>query len=87
MSDRELTNDECWHTLQRMYEFLDHELDDATGDEIRAHLAACEPCLETFDVELAVKTLVSRCCGNEVAPAHLKAKVMMQISVAKQQLR
>lgn len=86
MSDREPTNDECWHTLQRVYEFLDHEVDDASGDEIREHLAACEPCLEKFDVELAVKTLVSRSCGNDVAPERLKAKVMMQITVARTQL-
>ena len=85
MSEHELTNDECWHTLKRVYEFLDHELDDASGDEIREHLAACEPCLERFDVELAVKTLVSRSCGGELAPERLKAKVRMQISVARQQ--
>jgi mycothiol system anti-sigma-R factor len=82
----EPTNDECTHTLNRVYEFLDHELDDASGDEIRAHLAACEPCLEQFDVEQAVKSLVSRCCGGDVAPDHLRAKVMMQITVARQQL-
>lgn len=86
MSERELSNDECWQTLQRVYEFLDHELDDASGDEIRAHLAACEPCLEKFDVELAVKTLVSRCCGGDQAPAHLKAKAMLQISTARYEL-
>jgi mycothiol system anti-sigma-R factor len=86
MSDRELTNEDCRHTLNRVYEFLDHELDEASGDQIREHLAACEPCLERFDVELAVKTLVSRCCGNEVAPEHLRAKVLMQITVARQQL-
>ena len=50
------------------------------------HLAACEPCLEQFDVEQAVKTLVSRCCGGDVAPDHLRAKVMMQITVARHQL-
>ena len=86
MSERELTNDECWHTLKRVYEFLDHELDDASGDEIRKHLAACEPCMEQFDVEQAVKTLVSRCCGGDRAPETLKAKVMMQITVARTQL-
>ena len=86
MSEQGPTNDECWQTLQRVYEFLDHELDDASSDEIREHLAACEPCLEEFDVELAVKTLVSRCCGGDQAPEHLKTKVMLQISTARQQL-
>ena len=56
------------HVLDRVYEFLDHEVDTATGDEIRAHLAECEPCLDRFDVEQAVKALVKRCCGGDKAP-------------------
>ena len=45
------TNAECQHVLDRVYEFLDNEVDTATGDEIRAHLTECEPCLDRFDVE------------------------------------
>jgi len=30
--------DHCEHVLERMYEFLDNELDTATGDAIRHHL-------------------------------------------------
>ncbi|MDN5763792.1 MAG: mycothiol system anti-sigma-R factor [Microlunatus sp.] len=81
-----MSNDECWQTLQRVYEFLDNELDEASDDAIRAHLAACEECLDSFDAELAVKTLVSRHCGGDVAPQHLRARVMMQITVARRQL-
>ncbi|MFC7623720.1 mycothiol system anti-sigma-R factor [Microlunatus sp. GCM10028923] len=71
---------DCEQVLTRVYEFLDHELDDASGDAIRTHLAACEPCLERFDVEQAVKALVSRCCGNDKAPDQLRSKVMNRIS-------
>ena len=46
---------DCEQVLERVYEFLDNELDTATGDAIRQHLAACEPCLDRFDVELAVQ--------------------------------
>ena len=81
----ELTNDECWHTLNRVYEFLDHELDDASGDQIREHLAACEPCLERFDVEQAVKSLVAKCCGGDRAPSQLRIRVLAQLTIAKEQ--
>ena len=37
---------ECSLVLARIQEFLDHELDEATEDAIREHLAACEPCLD-----------------------------------------
>jgi len=77
------TDAECEHVLARVYEFLDHEVDTATGDEIRAHLTECEPCLDRFDVEQAVKSLVKRCCGNDKAPAHLRVSIMTKIQVTR----
>ena len=76
--------DECAQALEQMYAFLDNELDTASTDEIRHHLAACEPCLDAFDVEQAVKALVRRCCGGDVAPSDLRSKVMMQITTTTQ---
>jgi mycothiol system anti-sigma-R factor len=69
--------------LQHVYEFLDHELDTATSDEIRQHLAGCEPCLDRFDLEQAVKSLVSRSCGSDIAPPALRTKVMDRLAAAK----
>ena len=42
--------DDCEHVLKRVYEFLDNEIDAASADAIRHHLAMCEACLESFDV-------------------------------------
>ena len=81
----EVAADDCEHVLERIYQFLDHEIDTASGDAIRAHLAACEPCLDKFDVEQAVKSLVSRCCGGDTAPSQLRNKVLAQLAVARQQ--
>ncbi len=81
---REATSAECEHMLERVYEFLDHELDTASSDEIREHLAACEPCLDHYDVEQAVKTLVNRCCGNDKAPNELRSKVLSRLAVVRQ---
>jgi mycothiol system anti-sigma-R factor len=77
---------DCEHVLERMYEFLDNELDTATGDAIRHHLDACEPCLDRFDVELAVRTLVRRRCGGDVAPTHLRQKIVSQLTVIRRSL-
>ena len=68
------------------HEFLDHEVDTATGDEIRAHLTECEPCLDRFDVEQAVKSLVKRCCGGEKAPDRLRVSIMSSITVTRRSL-
>ena len=71
--------DDCAKALSLLYEFLDQELDAADADEIRHHLAACEPCLDTFDAEEALKNLVRRGCSGEAAPEHLRAKVIAVI--------
>ena len=86
MSDQNTTKpaDDCEHMLERVYQFLDHELDTASSDEIRQHLVACEPCLDRYDVEQAVKTLVNRSCGGDVAPDHLRSKVLGRLKVAQQ---
>jgi anti-sigma factor (TIGR02949 family) len=76
---------DCEHVLQRVHEFIDNELDSASGDVIRQHLADCEPCLDKFDVEQAVKKLVASRCGGDTAPAHLRDKVLGQLAVARQQ--
>ncbi|SDR86268.1 mycothiol system anti-sigma-R factor [Microlunatus soli] len=72
----ECTGDDCEKALSRLYEFLDSELDASDADEIRHHLAACEPCLDAFDAEEAMKKLIKRGCGDEPAPEQLRAKVM-----------
>ena len=83
MSDLDkATSTDCEHMLARVHEFLDHELDTASSDEIRAHLAACEPCLDQFDVEQAVRSLVNRCCGGDKAPSALRTKVLGQLAAA-----
>ena len=81
----ESLDDNCQYVLERVYVFLDHELDDASGDVIRQHLAACEPCLERFDVELAFKSLVARRCGGDTAPKQLRDKVLGRLAQARQQ--
>ena len=78
--------DDCEHVLERVYEFLDNEIDAASSDAIRRHLAMCEKCLDQFDVEEAVKSMVHRCCGGEVAPSHLRMKIVTQLTVLRRTL-
>ncbi len=77
------SGDDCAKVLKQVYRFLDNELDTASGDAIREHLAACEPCMDEFDVEQAVKALVHRCCGNDRAPETLRTKIRMQITTVR----
>lgn len=74
---------DCEAVLGRMYAFLDQELPDADSDEIRRHIADCEPCLDQFDVEQAMKQLVHRCFSGETAPDSLIVKVQVSLRRAR----
>lgn len=71
---------DCELILERVHQFLDHELDEASCDAIRAHLDACEQCLDDYDIEMAVKQLVSRCCRGQQAPPQLRVTIVTSIT-------
>ena len=47
---------------------------------VRAHLAECEGCLEEYDVDVVVKTIVKRGC-QEAAPDSLRLRIHEQLTV------
>ena len=69
-------HDECWAALSVLQEFLHAELSDLQADQIRMHLEACEQCLEKFDVEFTIGSLVRRCQPTLTASARLRMRVM-----------
>jgi mycothiol system anti-sigma-R factor len=69
---------DCNEILDRVYVFIDHELDDASSDQIQTHLDECGPCLREVDLERLVKALVARSC-HERAPVELRQRVMFSI--------
>jgi mycothiol system anti-sigma-R factor len=87
MSEHAGDLDNCEHVLEQVFQFIDNELDTASSDAIRKHLVACEPCLERFDVEQAVKSLVAKCCGGDRAPSQLRVRVLAQLTIAREQAR
>jgi anti-sigma factor (TIGR02949 family) len=56
---------DCSDVLEHLYAFHDHELSDEEADHIREHLMACEPCLDRFQVEEAMRTLIRKCCNSD----------------------
>lgn len=76
---------ECSKALESLYLFIDNEMDDASCEEIQAHIEECGPCLSEFDLERVVKSLVSRSC-HEVAPAPLRDKVLVSIRTVQVQI-
>ena len=69
---------DCSEVLERMYSFIDSELENADCNKIQQHLDECGPCLNEFDLERTVKALVARSC-SEAAPEGLREKVLLRI--------
>jgi mycothiol system anti-sigma-R factor len=69
---------ECADFLDRIVYFIDNELDDADCDMVRAHLDICSPCLERYDLQRTVKSIVARSC-SEAAPDEVRQRVLIRI--------
>jgi len=69
----------CTEVLDRVYGYLDGELEDLDCAKIRQHLDECGPCLREYGLEEAVKRVVQKHCGCAPAPAELRAKILVRI--------
>ncbi len=68
----------CAEILERLYEFVDSELDEDYWRKLQAHLDECSPCLRRVDLERLVKSLVARACCEQ-APVELRQRVLFSI--------
>lgn len=77
---------DCGEALARLFEFIDAEIGEVEGDQIRRHLADCEPCLAEYDVADHLKKLVRRSC-HDSAPAELHLRIRQQLTVLRTQVQ
>ena len=71
---------DCREVLTEVYLYLDLECSEERRHVIKQHLDECRPCLREYGIEQEVKALVARCCGQERAPAELRAKLRAKLS-------
>jgi mycothiol system anti-sigma-R factor len=77
---------DCAEFLDRIVYFIDNELDEADCSAVRVHLDTCNPCLEKYDLQRTVKSVVARSCA-EVAPDELRSRVLFRIREVQVQIR
>ena len=77
---------DCADFLERIVYFIDNELDEADCSEVRVHLDTCNPCLEKYDLQRTVKSVVARSC-HEAAPDELRQRVLFQIRQVQVEIR
>jgi mycothiol system anti-sigma-R factor len=69
-----MTESDCNDSLAQLYTFLDGELTDTKRDDIRQHLDDCSPCLERFDFQAELRTVIAKRCHEEV-PQELRDRI------------
>lgn len=69
---------DCADYFERIFYFIDNELDEADCSAVRRHLDTCNPCLEKYDLQCTVKSVVARSC-SESAPDELRQRVLFRI--------
>jgi len=60
---------DCNETIERLYHYLDGELTDERRAEIKDHLDECSPCLDAFDFEAELRSVVANRCKDHVPDA------------------
>ncbi|GAA3442038.1 mycothiol system anti-sigma-R factor [Planomonospora venezuelensis] len=77
---------DCREVLEKVYTYLDGELDEGNCVDIRQHLDECSPCLKEYGLEQVVKQLVARHCGCDPVPDDLRSKILSRIDQVRSEL-
>lgn len=77
---------DCRDVLDRVYVYLDGEIDNVDLAKIRQHLDECAPCFREYGLEQAVRKLVHKHCGHDPVPEGLRTKVLMRIQEVRTEL-
>ncbi len=66
---------DCDDTLRELYTYLDGELSPKTHDAIASHLHGCLDCLQAYDFQAELRTVIARKAREDQVPASLLRKV------------
>lgn len=74
---------DCTEVLNRLHEYIDSELTSVRTEEVKIHLADCEPCMALSQFESAfIRFLEARTRARE-APEHLRTRILDAILLEK----
>jgi mycothiol system anti-sigma-R factor len=65
----------CQQVLQRLWQYLDGELDGEDSGEVARHLEECRRCFSRAQFERHLQAMVRRSCESEEIPRDLKGRV------------
>ncbi len=67
---------DCAEAFERLYEYIDGELDAVREAEVREHLKQCAPCFKRFDFEKTYQRFIETRAAARGAPEALRKKIL-----------
>jgi len=65
----------CNEAVEKLWQYLDRELDGEGAAEVERHLQECRECFSRAEFEQRLRALLRRSCGCEHAPAELRDRL------------
>ena len=73
---------DCRTAVQRLWDYLDDELDDQRMVEVRQHLVTCKSCLPHAEFGRRFIQALSRARERHVMPSEVRSQVMSALAEA-----
>jgi anti-sigma factor (TIGR02949 family) len=70
---------DCNDCVERLYAFLDLELDAKELASVRAHVSGCDDCGDELGLEARFLDRLRDCCTSEKAPMQLRERVILKL--------
>jgi mycothiol system anti-sigma-R factor len=70
-----MSEPDCDEVLERLWSYLDGELDEAAARELEGHIARCLGCRHQVDFEVRLRGIIQMKCGAERAPHRLREEL------------
>jgi mycothiol system anti-sigma-R factor len=75
VSSRRYESMNCEEWFEKLYQYLDRDLDGTTIQEIEVHLEHCRPCWDRAAFERKLKERLQKSCCKETCTESLRARV------------
>jgi anti-sigma factor (TIGR02949 family) len=72
-------NIECKDALERLYEFLDGELESSSAEEVEQHFRLCQRCYPHLAMEESFREALRRAQGGGAVPPELMDRVLRSL--------
>lgn len=65
----------CGECLDKLYRFMDHDLDDGEWAQVDIHIRECRACFDRHELEVQIKQRLEKSCCLTVCTEKLRLRV------------